>query len=103
MITLTKDNFNGTLEGTGELLVIDIYADWCFPCKMLYPTICELESEHGKVKFAKINVDDEPELAALFKAESIPMIAFVKDNVFLDFTVGVVPKEELASRIEKYK
>ena len=103
MTILTKENFNNTLESTSGLLVIDLYADWCYPCKMLSPTLSELESEYPEVSFFKINVDEEPELAALFKVSSIPMVAFVKDNVFLDFTVGVVPKDELKGKIDSLK
>ncbi len=101
MIILTKNNFTEQIEECDTLCVIDLYADWCYPCKMLAPTLDSLEAEYEGVKFAKINVDEQPELASLFRVESIPMIAFVKDNVFLDFTVGVVPKETLVSKIKE--
>lgn len=85
---------------SGKLFVIDFYADWCGPCKMLSPVIDELASEMTNVGFGKINVDKEPEISAQFRVESIPMIALVRDNTFLDFSVGFKPKEELKKFIE---
>ena len=101
MTVITKDNFNSEVEEFGGLAVIDLYADWCGPCRMLAPVLAELEGEYPQVKFCKINVDNEPELARAFKVTNIPMVAFVKDNTFLDFSVGYVPKEKLAKMIEE--
>ena len=103
MLNITKENFESEVEKAESLVVIDLYADWCGPCKMLAPVIEELEREYPDVKFGKINVDNEPELATLFKVESIPYIALVKNNVFLDFSVGYVPKATLARLIEENK
>ncbi|MBR5817915.1 MAG: thioredoxin [Clostridia bacterium] len=102
MIKLTKENFKSEVEESSVLSVIDLYADWCGPCKMLSPILEELEREYPNVKFFKINVDEEEELAREFRVKSIPMVAFVKDNTFLDFSVGYVPKESLAELIEQY-
>lgn len=101
MTVITKDNFKSEVEEFGGLAVIDLYADWCGPCRMLAPVLAELEGEYPEVKFCKINVDDEPELARAFKVTNIPMVAFVKDNTFLDFSVGYVPKEKLKGLIEE--
>ena len=103
MTVLTKDNFKFEVEEYNGLVVIDLYADWCGPCKMLAPVIEELEREYPDVKFGKINVDNEPELTALFKVQSIPYIALVKNNTFLDFSVGYVPKDTLVRLIEENK
>ena len=78
MLQITKDNFKTEVEQHDGLVVIDLYADWCGPCKMLAPTIEQLASEMPDVKFAKVNVDNEPELARAFNVSSIPMIALVK-------------------------
>lgn len=102
MTILTKDNFLTEVEQHKGLILIDLYADWCGPCKMLAPVIEELEGEYTNVKFCKVNVDTEPELAGLFRVESIPMLAFVKDNTFLDLIVGYVPKENIVATIEEY-
>ena len=103
MTVLTKDNFKFEVEEYSGLVVIDLYADWCGPCKMLAPVIHELETEYTDVKFCKVNVDEEGEIADAFKVTSIPMVAFVKDNTFVDVSVGYVPKEKLAKLIEEHK
>ena len=103
MTVLTKENFKFEVEEYNGLVVIDLYADWCGPCKMLAPVIHELENEYTDVKFCKVNVDEEGELADAFKVTSIPMVAFVKNNTFVDVSVGYVPKEKLAKLIEEHK
>ena len=103
MLNITKDNFEAEVEKSESLVVIDLYADWCGPCKMLAPVMEELEREYPDVKFGKINVDNEPDLTALFKVQSIPYIALVKNNVFLDFSVGYVAKDTLVRLIEENK
>ena len=103
MLNITKENFEAEVEKAECLVVLDLYADWCGPCKMLAPVMEELESEYPDVKFGKINVDNEPDLTALFKVQSIPYIALVKNNTFVDFSVGYVPKATLARLIEENK
>ena len=103
MTNITKENFAAEIEKCDRLAVIDLYADWCGPCRLLAPVMEELEREYPDVKFCKINVDEEPELTAMFKTESIPYIALVKDNTFLDFSVGYVAKATLTRLIEENK
>ncbi len=103
MQTITKENFKAEVEEHKGLVVLDLYAVWCGPCRMLSPVLEELEGEYPDVKFGKINVDEQPELAAAFHAESIPLVALVKDNTFVDLSVGYVPKEKLAGLIEQYR
>ena len=102
LLHVTKDNFN-ELKNSTKPVLLDFYADWCGPCKMLAPVIHELENEYTDVKFCKVNVDEEGELADAFKVTSIPMVAFVKNNTFVDVSVGYVPKEKLAKLIEEHK
>ena len=102
MTVLTRDNFKTEVEEYKGLVVIDLWATWCGPCLMLAPTIDELEKEMPEVKFCKINVDDERELAMQFKIQSIPTVALVKDNTFVDMSVGLVPKEKLKKFISEY-
>ena len=103
MLNLTSENFKKEVEEYNGLVVIDLWATWCGPCRMLAPVLDEIEAEMPDVKFCKINVDDEPNLARLFKVESIPMVAVVKDNTFLDVSIGYVPKEKLVSLISQYR
>ncbi len=103
MLVINKDNFSIEVEQQAGLVVIDLYADWCGPCRMLAPVFHELESKYPDVKFCKINVDEEPELARTFNVTSIPMVAFVKDNTFADVSVGYVPSATLEKKIEENK
>lgn len=103
MTELTSQNFKTEVEDYKGLVVIDLWATWCGPCLMLAPTIDALEKEMPDVKFCKINVDNELELARMFKVQSIPTIALVKDNTFLDMSVGYVPKEKLEKFISEYR
>ena len=103
MLAVTKDNFKTEVEECKGLVVIDLYADWCGPCRMLAPVLAELENEYPDVKFCKINVDNDPELAKVFNVKNIPMVAFVKDNTFADMSIGFVPKENLKKLIEENK
>ncbi len=103
MINLNKDNFSSEVENHNGLVIIDLWATWCGPCRMLAPVLDEVEKEMPEVKFCKINVDEEPELARIFKVESIPMLAAVKDNTFVDVSVGYVPKDALVAFINRNK
>ena len=103
MLDLTSESFEKEVSCHNGLVVIDLWATWCGPCRMLAPTLDELEAEYLDVKFCKINVDEEPELAAKFRVESIPMVAFVKNDTFMDMSIGYVPKQSLANMIEQYK
>ena len=103
MLVITKNNFTEEIEKSDKLCVIDLYADWCGPCRMLAPVLAELEGEYTDVKFCKVNVDNDPEIARMFNVESIPMVAFVKNNTFVDVSVGYVPKASLAKKIEENK
>ena len=103
MVNLTIENFKSEVEEYNGLVVIDLWATWCGPCRMIAPVLDELEAEMPDVKFCKINVDEQRELTTLFKVQSIPTVAIVKNNTFLDFSVGLVPKEKLAKLIESHK
>ena len=103
MLNVTTDAFQKEVIEHEGLVVIDLWANWCGPCRMLAPILDELEAEYPDVKFCKINVDEEPALAETFKVQSIPMVAFVKNDVFLDMSIGYVPKEKLQGMIEEYK
>ena len=103
MTVVTKENFKTEVEEHQGLAVIDLWAAWCGPCRMLAPVLDELEGENPNVKFCKINVDDEPELAQAFKVQSIPMLAFVKNNTFVDLSVGYVPKANIQKLIDEHK
>ena len=94
-ITLTKDNFKE--ETTCDIpVLVDFWASWCGPCRMLAPIIAEIAGEYdGRIKVGKVNVDDEPELAAAFGVQSIPTVVVIKNGVISEVSVGYKPKAEL--------
>ena len=103
MLLVTGESFKKEVEEAESLVVIDFYADWCGPCRMLAPILSELETEYPNVKFCKVDVDRDPDLARMFRIESIPFVAFVKNNTFLDMSVGYVQKDKLVKLIEENK
>ncbi len=83
-------------------VVVDFWAEWCGPCRMLSPVIKELSSEYaGKVKFAKVNVDENEVLAARFGISAIPALLFFKSGKVVDTLVGALPKAEIKAWIER--
>ena len=101
MLILTDENFEKEVEEYKGTVLIDLYADWCGPCKMLAPSVEKLEAEFPEVKFCKADVDNNPELVKLFKVESIPLIAIVKDNTYVDFSLGYVSVDVLRDLIRR--
>ena len=102
MATVKVDNANFQTEvlNSSEPVVVDFWAEWCGPCKMIGPSLEELSNEFaGKVKIAKINVDENPELAAQFGVRSIPMLAMFKGGEVADVKVGASPKNALSAWI----
>ena len=90
-------NFRGTVEESNNVVVVDFFATWCGPCKMLAPELEKLADAYdGKVKVAKINVDHERELAASFHVSSIPALFILKDGVVVAETLGYRPYPALA-------
>jgi len=83
------------------IYLVDFYADWCGPCRMLAPTIEQIAEEYeGKAKVGKVNVDDEPELAAKFGIASIPTVLVFKNGEVTDTSVGLRPKAQIAAMLD---
>jgi thioredoxin 1 len=97
---ITEQEFQN--EKTG-LVLVDFYADWCGPCKMVGPLIDELSEEMENIQFRKVNVDEENDLARRFNVFSIPTLILFKDGSELDRVVGYTPKPRLKSWLEGHK
>lgn len=100
-LVITKENFDDEVRNyRGMPILLDFWAGWCGPCMMLSPVISEIAEEYdGKIKVGKVNVDEQPELAAAFRVESIPLLVVVKDGAITAQTVGVRPKEDIIKMI----
>ncbi|MCD5411442.1 thioredoxin [Thermodesulfovibrionales bacterium] len=84
------------------IVMIDFWAAWCGPCKMITPVIEELAKEYaGKIKVGKLNTDENPDIASKYKIMGIPTIMFFKNGEKVDHIVGVVPKQQLKAKIDK--
>ncbi len=102
VIMIKKDNFENEVMKSDKPVLIDFWAQWCGPCRMLGPVIDELADDYaGKAKVGKINVDEENELASLFKVMSIPTVMVFKNGQVAAKVVGARPKAELAKMIDQ--
>ena len=100
MTTLTLDNFEQEVMQAKTPVVVDFWASWCGPCMMLAPVIEELDGELPQIKFCKVNVDDERDLAMEFQIDSIPTLLCVKDGHVVRRLVGYREKDALKKELE---
>lgn len=94
-ITITKTNFESEVKSFKGEVLLDFWASWCGPCRMLSPVIDEIAEETPALKVGKVNVDDEPELATAFGVQSIPTVVIIKDGEIKEISVGYKPKDEI--------
>ena len=103
IVNVSDQSFSNDVEGQGTV-VVDFWAPWCGPCKMLAPILEELSAELGDyVKIAKLNVDENPETASRFGVMSIPTLIFFKDGQPVDKVVGLNSKESLKNIVAKHQ
>ncbi len=103
VLHLNKETFENEIAKEGVTALIDFYADWCGPCKMVSPIIEALAEEVEGVKICKVNVDSESDLAAAFSVMSIPTIVLMKDGKVLDTQIGLATKAKLLAMLDKAK
>lgn len=95
IINVSKDNFTDVVIQSDMPVLIDFYANWCGPCKMLTPIVDEIANEVKTAKVCKINIENEPELAKKFKIKTIPTLAVMKNGKVTKMSVGVKPKSTI--------
>ena len=101
MVQLTQENFKQEVMESTLPVIVDFWAPWCGPCKMIAPLLDDLAKEYGaKMKFAKLNVDDCPQLATNYGVMSIPTFMFFKNGRVHGQSVGAVSRQELKKKIE---
>lgn len=100
-IKLTKANFEQEVVNSDIPVLVDFWATWCGPCKMIAPFVTEIANENeGRIKIGKINVDEEPELAVRFKISSIPTLMLFENGQVKDMLVGYRPKADIESMLK---
>ena len=101
-IELTSENFEQEVLQADKTVLVDFWASWCGPCKMLSPVIEEIADERSDIKVGKVNIDEHPELAQKYGVMSIPTVLVIKDGEEVNKSVGAVPKKALLDLIGQY-
>lgn len=99
VITITKDNFQREVLESDKPVLLDFWAAWCGPCRMLSPVVDEIAEERTDIKVGKVNVDEEQELAAAFQVMSIPTLVVMNNGKAIAQSMGVRPKQQILSML----
>lgn len=99
-LTITKSNFEAEVINSDKPVLLDFWATWCNPCRMVSPVVDEIANEVTTAKVGKVNIDEQPELAQAFKVMSIPTLAVFKGGKIVKTAVGVRPKAEILKLLE---
>ena len=101
-LEFTDANFDELVIKSGKPVIVDLWAEWCGPCRMLTPIVEEMAKEYeGRAVIGKLNVDDNPDITAKFGVRNIPTVLFFKGGEVADKQVGAVPKSALVGKLEK--
>ena len=99
VMQMNKENFEQEAMRSDKPVLLDFYADWCGPCRMVAPILEEIARERSDIKVGKINVDEQPELAARFQVMSIPMLVVLKDGRISEKAMGARPKAQILAML----
>ena len=104
IVEITDQNFAETIEEGSGLTMVDFWAEWCGPCRMVAPIVEELAEEYGDegLKVGKLDVDANPQVTVRFAVRSIPSILFFKDGEHIDTVVGAVPRPTLEAKVQEH-
>ena len=100
-LTITKDNFEAQVINSSKPVLLDFWATWCGPCRMVSPIVDEISKEHSDIAVGKVNVDEQPELAAKYGVTGIPTLIAFKDGKILNQVVGARPKSAILQMFGK--
>lgn len=98
-INVNKNNFSSEVLNSDKPVLVDFWAPWCGPCRMVVPVVEEIANERDDIKVVKINVDEEPELASQFQIMSIPTLMVFKDGKVVNQSMGAKPKSQILAMI----
>ena len=99
VVTITKENFQKEVVESEKRVLLDFWASWCGPCRMLSPIVDEIAEEHTDIKVGKVNVDEQQELAATFNVMSIPTLIVLDKGQVVNQSVGVRPKKQILTML----
>ncbi len=97
VVTITKDNFNTEVMKSEKPVLLDFWASWCGPCRMVSPIVDEIAEARTDIKVGKVNVDEQPELAGFYRVSSIPTLMVIKGGKVVNQAVGAMPRASIES------